>query len=80
MLDSIFNKINIRPNMTPAEAAKAWMHNNLCTDTGRAAIQTVDGIDVVRYRETPHGIIIMLNNGTGLPVPYKYNGDYPLLL
>ena len=62
--------------MSPADAARVWMRRNECTDSGLAAINYCeDGTMNVNYQETPHGIIILLHNGTGIPVPYKYAGS-----
>ena len=69
------------PDMTPAEAARVWMRLNECTDAGVAAINYEEnGVMSVNYQETHHGIIILLHNGTGIPVPYKYDGSADNLL
>ena len=69
----------LRPEMTPSEAAKAWVRENECTDIGHAAIYSENGEMSINYHETPYGITIILKNGTALPVPYKYDGSEPIL-
>ena len=69
------------PDMSADAAARVWMKLNECADNGLAAIyDDEDGMMSVNYQETPHGIIILLHNGTGLPVPYKYDGSTENLL
>ena len=69
------------PDVSADDAARTWMRLNECTDIGRSAINDEgDGMMSVNYQETPHGITILLHNGTGLPVPYKYDGSTDNLL
>jgi hypothetical protein len=79
---SVFlTKQDFHPDMSASEAATLWMRNHLCTDTGLAAIvDNDDGTTTVKYQKSPHGIVIMLHDGTCLPVPYKYRDGDPILL
>lgn len=75
------NNLQYHPDMTPAEAARVWMRLNECTDNGRAAINYHDDKTMsVNYKETSHGIVIMMRDGTCLPVPYRYDGSTHNLL
>lgn len=74
------NHLQYHPDMTPNDAARIWMRLNECTEDGLSAIQYHDdGTMSVNYKETKHGIIIMLRNGTGVPVMYKYDEEDVLL-
>lgn len=69
------NLPELHPDMSPDEAARLWMRINECTDDGRRAIHCGENREMsVNYKETPHGIVILMHDGTCLPVPYKYDG------
>lgn len=75
------NNLQYHPDMSPAEAARVWMRINECTDNGLAAINHGEDREMsVNYQETPHGINIILRNGTCIPVPYRYDGSTHNLL
>ena len=68
-------------DMSADDAAKVWMRRNECTDNGLAAIHYGENREMsVNYHETSYGISIILHDGTGIPVPYKYQGEPVCLL
>ena len=73
--------LQYHPSMSADDAAKVWMRRNECTDNGLAATHySDDGKMSVNYQEMPHGISIILHNGTCIPVPYKYQGENVCIL
>lgn len=56
--------------MTAAEAYREWKQRHELTCRCK----------VIGYQETPVGITIWLDNGTGIPYPYKYEGEASALL
>lgn len=56
--------------MTASEAFRNWKNR----------YELACHYEVVGYWETPVGITILLDNGTGIPYPYKYEGEVSILL